>query len=115
MTQFVFSKKNKLTLRFAEIIFGAASIASFTADDADIARTGVGEFTITLKKKLVNFIGLSNMFHGSVIDGQLVHVLSANMSTGVIVINTLTAGVAADPTTGAKLLLELKFNDTVSR
>lgn len=115
MTQFVFSKKNRLTLRFAEIVFGAASIASYTADDATIARIGAGEYTVTLNKKLVSFIGLGHVFHGAVIDGLVVHVLSFDMSTGVIVINALNAGVKTDPTTGAKLFLELKFNDTVSR
>lgn len=112
MIQFLYSKKNKLTALFAEITFGAASVASYKGDDLTLSRTGVGEYTIVLKKKLHELLGVQGVFSGATVEGLNVHVLSADMSIGEIVINTEIAGTETDPASGNKLLLELKFNNS---
>ena len=75
------------------------------------AKTATGELTIVMPP-FNKFVGANFALVNSTVIDDSYQLKSVNPSTGVVVISTKTAGVAADLPSGAVLYVELMYKNT---
>lgn len=97
-----------------ELLLGSSGAVSITRgiNITSAAKTGTGEITITLPK-FQRFVGAQVLLLSSTARDFSYQIKSVNAQTGTIIVMTKIAGSAADLSSGDKLLIELKYKNTV--
>lgn len=105
--QFLFSKTPMLVSIHGSISIAAdASIISTNIKGATAAKTGTGEYTITLSEKYPSFKSFSVQLLAATAVDLVPQVLSATVSTGVIVININAGATPTNPSATCTLYFE---------
>jgi hypothetical protein len=116
-SQFNFSFSAKPVVLRMQVSFGssgAPTISSGGMGISSITRNSAGDYTILLSKKFANLMMLNSMMISSSAPAapELRVKADAVASAGSLEIVFSAAGVATDPASGEKVLLEIVLNDS---
>jgi len=110
----VFNLENGLVLITGQIVIAAdASVSSVVGKGFTAAKTATGAYTITLNDVYASFLsGEATLLAATAVDLVPQFVSEAVASTKLVVIKTLAAATATDPSAVCRILFSLKLKNS---
>lgn len=119
LTQFFYSFFKKLCSLHLVFDVGATGAPTLVAAEsigiASIARSAAGQYTITLQDRWYSFITMRAILEDALAEDISFQIKSYDLAAKTISFITRAAAADADPSNGARVRIELLFNDTVAR
>lgn len=119
LNQFFYSFLKKLCSIHLVFDVGAAGAPTLVAAEsigvADVTRSAAGQYQIVLQDKWYSFITLRAILEDAAAEDLTFQIKSYDLAAKTIDFITHAASVDTDPSNGARVRIELLFNDTIAR